>query len=304
MGRLYDSITALNEFGSISFNNSNAFPPATQGTNASDITTNLANEGVNPVYESTLGPFPGEGSWRFKTVGFSYNTRMRNYIGINQNNAFHQLIMTNNYTVGFWLKIRSITGATAIGIHRAENTASATAPSRYSIGISYRPEGGVAGNPNTYGILYNNTQNGSFFIERDENNNLIQADKWYYIALQVVTNGTTRTTDLYINGAQKLHYELYNFTDPGYINSVNWGFVSGAAPSIDFNIADWFIGTAPNIQLTQIQSVWNAAKPIQLPIKYYDGTTWQDPTDKKIYYDGQWNPIYANQWNGTSWVQV
>jgi hypothetical protein len=306
MGRIYDSITALNEFASISFNEPYQMPPTYQGTY--NIGAQMTNEATPPVFEYSRGPFPGEGSWRFTTVGGVYNTRIKNQSTFGTRNSLHELVNSNNYTVGFWIKINSVSGATAVGIQRAVTTEGGGTNSQYSIGISYRNLDGNPANPFTYGFSYQNTTNGTQFVERDENNNLIQPGKWYFLTLQVsyvsIDGVPTRYTDFYINGVSKIYYATSNFTTPGYINQLNWGFTSGGAASVDFNIADWFIGTAANIQYPQIQSVWNASKPIQLPLKYYDGTTWQDPTDKKIYYDNQWNPIYANQWNGTSWVQV
>lgn len=307
MGRLYDSITALNEFSSLSFNYPYQMPPPYQGTY--NVGQQMTNEATPPVFEYSKGPFPGEGSWRFTTVGGVYNTRIKNQSTFGTRNSLHELINTNNYTVGFWIKINSFSttnpSTVAAGIHRAVTTEGGGTNSQYSIGISYRNLDGNPANPFTYGFAYTNTTNGTQIVERDENNNLIQAGKWYYLVLQVSVDGAgTRYTDFYVNGVSKIYYATSNFTTPGYINQVNWGFLSGGAVSLDFNIADWFIGTKENIQYNEIQSVWNAAKPIQLPIKHYDGTTWQDPTNKQIYYDGQWNPIIANQWNGTSWVQV
>ena len=308
MGRLYNSITALNEFGSFSFNEAYQMPPTAQGTSFSTMQNNMTNEATPPVFEYSRGPFPGEGSWRFTSVSGVYNTRIKNQRTFGARNSLHELINSNNYTVGFWIKINSISGAAGIGIQRALTTEGGGTNSQYNILITYSPDGGIPGNPSVYGFGYANSTNGLQIVYRDENNNLIQPGKWYFLVLQVsyvlIDAVPTRFVDFYVNGVSKISYVNSNFDTPGYINQVNWGFLSGGGASVDFNIANWFIGTAANIQYAQIQSVWNAAQPIALPIKHYDGTTWQDPTNEQIYYDNQWNPIIANQWNGTSWVQV
>jgi hypothetical protein len=304
MGRVYDTITGLNEEGSFSFNYAYQMPPLAQGANASTLETYMSNEGaILPVYEYSKAQFPGEGSWRFTTPSLG-NCRIKHQAGVGVKTAFHDLINTGNYVISFWLKVNSVgPNGTFIGIHRALTTEGGATGGNVIFAVGNMQT--VAGAPYTPAIGFNTVAAGNKTFFTDENGSPIEFGKWYFVAMRSTQDAAgQRTQTFYINGQSR---EVVNTSIPqtnANVNQLNWGFTSAGAGNVSVNIGDWFIGSSGAISEADIQNVWNSSKPIQLPIKYYDGTTWQDPTNEQVYYDGQWNPIRANQWNGTSWVQV
>jgi hypothetical protein len=254
MGAIYNTITNLNEYLSLAFNEAYTMPPTSAGTRSTTVANGFANEQTAPVFESSNGPITSEGSWRFQTLGGVKNTRIKHQVASN----LQSLVASDNYTVGFWIKMNSVFttagGGFSVGIHRALTTETTT-NSNYTISAVYLDYA----DPNAYGIGLTNIPDGLQIVTTDQNGNQIVKDKWYYVALRTTTvnvgGSLTRTQKFYINGTLKLTNTNTSFTS-GSITTLNWGFVSAGAGTADVNIADWFIGDANNILETDIQGIW------------------------------------------------
>lgn len=259
MGAIYNTITNLNEYMSIAFNEAYTMPPTSAGSRSSTVANGFTNEQTAPVFESANGPISSEGSWRFQTLGGVKNTRIKHQPI--SSSALQTLVQSDNYSMGFWLKMNSVSttlgGGFSVGIHRALSLGTGDATnSNYIISAIYQ---GDPYNANAYGIGLTNIPNGLQTVYTDHNGEQIVKDKWYYVALRTTTSITsgvqTRVQKFYINGALKLTNTNTNFNN-GNIGNLNWGFVSAGAGTADVNIADWFIGDATNITETDIQGIW------------------------------------------------
>jgi hypothetical protein len=258
MGAIYNTITGLTEFSSFAFNEAYQMPPTAQGTNATTLTNFMASEGTNPVFESSNGPISTEGSWRFNTIPLVSNCRIKHQAGFGTRTGVHELISTDNYTVGVWVKVHSVTSLNGTGIapafHRATTTEGGSTYSNYSFNLDFDPA------TNTYGFGYTNTLalNPYQYTTTDENNNPIVTNKWYFLAIRSVLSGTTRTVKFYLNGVVKFTVVNTDFSS-GYINQMVWGLASPGNTGIDCNIANWFLGTSANISEADIVSIYNSA---------------------------------------------
>ena len=311
MGRLHDKIVSFNELNAIAFNESYVLPP-TQTGSATFASSYWASDGTtNPVYSSTVGPFPTEGSWYFNednSVTPNIKTRITWTQPLANSSSVTDLIESCNYTVGLWIKVdyfNNLISGSLAGICRAVTTNGSTHPAGnigYYIGAG---NGGPEGK-NAFAFILDS---GLQIVNQDENNNDLVTDKWYYLAFRKTTNtgngstGSESTVSYYINGYKFL--ETNTLVTAGNVNQLHWGISAALANlKLPHHLANWHIADSDDITEADIQAIWAAGAPMQLPLKYYDGTTWQDPTDKKVYYNGMWNPIYANQWDGTSWVAI
>ena len=183
MGAIYNTITGLTEFSSFAFNEAYQMPPTAQGTNATTLTNWMASDGTNPVFESSNGPISTEGSWRFTTIPVVSNCRIRHQSNFGTRTGVHELVSTDHYTVGVWVKINSVTSLSGVGVapafHRALTNEGGSTNSNYSFGLDFDPATGI------YGFAYTGapTLNPIQYIYTDENNNAIVTNKWYLFQL-------------------------------------------------------------------------------------------------------------------------
>lgn len=258
MGAIYNTITGLTEFCSVAFNEAYQMPPTAQGTNASTLTNWMASDGTDPVFQSSNGPISTEGSWRFNTIPLVSNCRIKHQAGFGTRTGVHELISTDHYTVGVWVKINSVTSLSGVSLapafHRATTNEGGSTNSNYAFNLDFDPATGI------YGFGYTGAPglNPTEYIYTDENNNAIVTNKWYFFAARSVFSGTTKTTKIYINGAVKVTNVNTNFSS-GYINQMWWGLLSNGNNGIDCNLANWFLGTADNITEANIVAIYNSA---------------------------------------------
>lgn len=151
----------------------------------------------------------------------------------------------------------------------------------------------------------------------DQNSNVIplEWDKWYFVAVRKrviyntpvsVDTAATGTIEFqhYINGELVNTITNTSWTKRG-CNGIVWG--NNAAPAggqFKTAMSSWFIADWSDIGQTQLRDIYDYGAPIQTPIKYWDGDSWENSTGSKVYYDGAWRDIYASRWTGTEWLPL
>jgi len=65
-----------------------------------------------------------------------------------------------------------------------------------------------------------------------------------------------------------------------------------------------FLGSNSVFTQSVIQDIYDYGSPIQVPVKYYDGSNWVDSSDQQIWNGSKWIPMYANRWTGSAWVPI
>ncbi len=151
----------------------------------------------------------------------------------------------------------------------------------------------------------------------DQNNNFVPIEygKWYFVAVRksvVETGGSggigftytgTMTYEHFINGEQ-----VNSITQTSWIKRSINGIIFGNNNTIfkyNFGVSSWFITDWSDIGQTQLREIYKYGAPIQAPVKYYDGDSWEDDASApKIYFNGAWQDIYADRFDGTNWVPL
>ncbi len=150
----------------------------------------------------------------------------------------------------------------------------------------------------------------------DQNNNFvpIEWNKWYFIAVRKSVNesnsfsaGETATGTIeykhYINGQQVNTHTRTSWIKRS-INAIVFGN-NNAIFKFNVGVSGWFVTDWSEVGQTELREIYKYGAPIQAPVKYYDGTTWQDDISApKIFHSNQWNDVYANKYDGSQWVPI
>ena len=154
----------------------------------------------------------------------------------------------------------------------------------------------------------------------DQNSNVvtIQPDTWYFVAIRrrIVYDdpnlavGTAQTGTLeqqhYINGELVGTVTRTSWTKRS-VNGIIFGnnTLPVALGNVKLGVSSWFVADWSDIGQTQLREIYKYGAPIQTPIKYYDGTNWQDDASApKVYYNGAWRDVYADRFDGTNWIPL
>ncbi len=151
----------------------------------------------------------------------------------------------------------------------------------------------------------------------DQNNNFVPIEygKWYFVAVRKsvietggaggVGNTMTGTMEYqhFINGLQVNSIVQTTWTKRS-VSAIIFGN-NNTLFKYNFGVSSWFIADWSDIQQTGLQEIYKYGAPIQAPVKYYDGTNWQDDISApKIFHSNQWNDVYANKYDGSQWVPI
>jgi hypothetical protein len=150
----------------------------------------------------------------------------------------------------------------------------------------------------------------------DSNSNVIPIEwgKWYFVAVRKSVNenypysaGEAATGTLeykhYINGELVNTHTRTAWTKRS-VNAIVFGN-NNAIFKYDFGISSWFVTDWSQVGQTELKEIYKYGAPIQAPVKYYDGTTWQDDISApQIFHSNQWNDVYANKYDGSQWVPI
>jgi hypothetical protein len=220
----------------IEFDFAVAAPPTQTGTITDNTSAYWSLLGRSPVYEPTVGPFGGSGSWKFVSDSANFS-RLRNNGG-----AILTLSSDGDYSTGFWAKANQLRAAT--GSNNAV-VLFAFQPNTTQ-GFSINVTGGTA--PFPYRISLT-AANETFSTEVTMN-----TTDWYYFA--VTKTGTN--LNLYINNQlAQTRTNMQNATGTVF----GWGdnFLSSDPCSV--NISNWYFASTSVIGPTQIAEIWAAGSP-------------------------------------------
>lgn len=309
MTRLIDKIHSYSIGNGIDFNQNYSgtaptqYGPYTFGTLSwSFLSTD------NGITGSTSdGAFPGQGYWNFRSGGPTNATaRLRAGSTSSESSVGSNLVRPQNYTYGVWLRINEDITAN-VGFIRAMSQFVNSDPGNGELWeqgwwIGYCKDNNGA-SP-TYGKLGFNiyTTNNDLYFFTDANGKTFEVGQWVFIALRKSNpNNTTVTMEVFINGGSMGSY-TYPYSDQSTTYHT-FGSGDNVRPC-NFSVSSSFLASNTAIDATAINEIWDYGAPIQVPVKYYDGTAWQTSSNQKIYNGTKWIPMYANRWTGTTWVPL
>jgi len=284
--------------------------PAQYGTSFSSGQQQVLNTNNALISENNDGPFPGQKSWRFRNgQGQGYSSRLRWTSAGNESTVGANYVRPQNFTYSIWVRVNSMNANPFYNRAFAEYT-------------NYLGNGqpgdtddwymgwymGYVKNNNSGDANYNlpifNIYTGGIdaYIPTDHNDDFIQYGKWYLLTVRKTKiNSTTVEVEFMINGVVKQiaqHTYGDNATavyDHGQSTTTIW---------VDHSLACSFLGSNSVFTQSVIQDIYDYGSPIQVPVKYYDGSNWVDSSDQQIWNGSKWIPMYANRWTGTEWVPI
>ena len=305
--RLLDKIHSYTNVGGIDFDQSfSGSAPSQYGTyQMNDPTISVTNTNNGLTSTANDGPFPGQYSWRFKGSASPSTTGRLSYgIANTQMTAGSHFIYPMNYTMGIWVRINHDLNAN---------------PNYDRVITEYTTTGSSMGDEWYQGwfigyVRDNNPSSPTYlkwgfnmytgYIDEyyftDGKGNPIEKNKWYFLSIRKVYTGSGNvTTEFYVDGVRKFNGSHSFSQDP--TRNFNIGY--GGTYDSDFSVAGYFLG--PNtINATEIANIYNYGSPIQVPVKYYDGSSWQTSSNQQIWNGSKWIPMYANKWDGSAWIPL
>jgi hypothetical protein len=238
----------------IEFDQAVATVPTQTGTaqeNTSSFWTILGN---TPVYEPTVGPIGGSGSWKFESSGSNFS-RLRNNGG-----AILPLSGDGDYSIGFWAK------ANDLRVDEFNNSVVLFAfQPNTTQGFSINVTGGNSPFPYSISLSAVGTTTTTEFT--------MNTTDWYYFA--VVKNGTN--LDFYINNELK---QTRTNMQTANATVIGWGdnFIN-ASDSCSVNISNWYYASTSVIGPTQIGEIWQAGSTKSVTISETPATATADGID-------------------------
>ena len=220
-----------------------AIPPTQTGTIVENTSSYWSIVGRNPVYESTVGPLGGSGSWKFVS-DTGNGSALRNNGG-----AILTLSGDGDYSIGFWAK------AIQLPTDSAEASARLYAITSTSThGFSITVSGSTSATPSR--IVLTST------LTNTITDVTMNTTDWYYFA--VVKSGSNLS--FYINN--ELKATRTNMQNANAAQQV-WGpiIASASANNSTFNISNAYYASTSVIGPTQIAEIWVAGKGVNKNIQ-------------------------------------
>lgn len=227
----------------IEFDETFATPPTQTGTSKENQSPYWSVVGRSPVYESTVGPPSGSGSWKF-VVNSANGCRLRNNGGV-----VLTLSADGDYSIGFWAKATELKPASTLDEAVPFYLLSPTTTTGFGISCS----GGSATNPNKIGLRAVGT-----YILTDVTMNTTD---WYYFAI----TKTNTNLNFYINGQLK-----QTRTNMQNANSSlqGWGDASSDSNNSTINISNWYYAATSVIGATEIGEIWTVGSTAPATVNY------------------------------------
>jgi hypothetical protein len=237
MSTLHDKINSYALERGIEFDQAFTTTPTRTGTNPL-ITAFTQNGTSNIVYEPTVGPAGGAGSWLFN---WSTTSATNSYFRAPSSGSTEILgVNDQDYSVGFWFKLNDLpTGIAASVASLFQITSNSTG---FNINIS---GSGNVGNPSK---LFISIAGSTTFGDQP---NSLQTNTWYYLAVRRQSN----TLNIYLNNTL-----ILSTSHNGTTAATTWMFgdTSARAFTGSYNISNYYLTTADTIGATQIAEIWTA----------------------------------------------
>jgi hypothetical protein len=284
--------------------------PTTYGTSSFSSTgKQILNTNNGLTSTANDGPFPGQRSWRFQNSNGGKVGRLRWSSYGNQTTFGSSYIRPQNFSYSIWIRINSMDANPFYNRAFSEylNDTSGSGPSAgddwYTGWYLGYIKNTNESDPN-YGLPTINFYCGGHdeYIPDDDKGNFIQYGKWYLVSIiKTKINSTTVETKFLINGVQKRQF-TYTFDDVattildmGNSDSTKW---------VDHSLAGAIYGSNTVFTQSVLREIYLYGAPIQVPVKYYNGSAWVNSNDQQIWNGSKWIPMYANRWTGSAWVPI
>jgi hypothetical protein len=226
----------------IEFDFAVAIPPTQTGTLSENTPSYWQILGRSAVYESTVGPLGGSGSWKF--VSDSANAcRVRNNGGV-----ILTLSGDGDYSIGFWAKINQLKPNATDDVSAVIYTLASTATHGFGVFAT----GGSSATPNRISFNATNTTTVTDIT--------IDTNAWYYFA--VTKTGTN--LNFYVNNvlkATRTNMQTANASVQA------WGDIL-SAETFSVNISNWYFASTSVIGPTQIAEIWTTGSTAPATVNY------------------------------------
>lgn len=294
--------------------------------NSVTMSSSLFVRDGNQNPEVVTGPMPGQNAYKFTfndasspqllsrlyfgstvpTDGGTFNRDVRRLYWDNEASS----PATKSILNGIWIKtpasygllngqtgIHRLLGTTTGALQNVMNIAIGTTSGQPIIGINHQPE--FQGFIPSTALTYN-----------------VEWDTWYFVAVKrtvsIISEGAigtistgTLTYTHYINGV-----EVGTVTSSSWrkasVCAITWGHNNATASAGNWSVslAGWFVTDWDAVGAEGLEEIYRYGRVINAPVKYYDGSAWQDPINKKVYDGSNWIDIHAAQWTGTAWDPI
>ena len=244
IGLLHKKIQSYAIETGMEFNSSYQLPPTQTGTvTESNAAFWAIPGGTAPIFEPTIGPNNGKGSWKMTaTAGTAASARLR----CTSSNITSRL-NDHNLSTGFWFKYNTIP---------TTNEVSGTSPLftwSPSTTLGFAIEIGWSSNVNrfVYILRYKST-----VIYLDQPNDpQLTTQGWHYWAIR--RNGNPGVYEFYFDGVLVYTSETITSSTATSTNMI-WGPANaGPTTTIDLNISNWYVSPYSTINATAIAEIWD-----------------------------------------------
>jgi hypothetical protein len=253
------------------------------------------------------GPFPGQRSWRFENgKGAGKTARLRWSSFGNQWGYGSNYVRPQNYSYSIWVRINSMDANPFYNRAFSEylnETGGSTSDDWYTGWyFGYIKETNSSA-PNYNKPILNLYSGGNDqYFSTDDKDQYLDYGKWYLVSIiKEKINSTTVEVKFLINGVVKTTF-THGFIDPA-TTIVDMGN-SNSGVWVDHSLASAIYGSKDIFTTSVIREIYLYGAPIQVPVKYYDGSAWQTSSNQQIYNGSKWIPMYANRWTGSAWVPI
>lgn len=257
-------------------------------TGTNPLGTYTKNTTGNIVWEPTVGPIGGSGSWKLQ---WSTTTATNSYVrGTVATNTELLGVSDNDWSIGFWFKLNNIPAS------GSSSAASLLLFHENIVGFTLSVQGTTTGTGKAnltyaksgYGTITNLIQGG------------IDANVWYYFA--ATREGSLHK--IYLNNVL-----LFTFNQTGTnptSGTLMWGDTSARTFSGSWNISNYYLAPTSVIGPTQISEIWTVGStpPSTRTVKYFNGTSWVNSTGQKVWNGTAWVDWNAKRFDGSAWVNV
>ena len=310
MTRLTDKIHSYTVRNGIDFNESfTGSWPSQYGSNTfSAGAQQVLNTNGGLTSTANDGPFPGQYSWRFQN-GNGKAARLRWSTGNTESSVGANWVRPQNFTYSIWVRINSMDQNPFYNRAFAEYTnftgnGNPGSDDDWYMGwyMGYIKETNSSAPNYNKPVLNLYTGYQDVYISDDHNGNFLDYGKWYLATIRKTKiNSTTVEVEFMINGVIKqTRTHTYGDNamatyDHGQSNTGVW---------VDHSLGCSFLGESSVFTQSVIADIYKYGSPIQVPVKYYDGSAWQTSSNQQIWNGSKWIPMYANRWTGTEWVPI
>ena len=229
-------------------------------------------------------------------------------MSVSANTAGSGVIYDQSYTYSIWVRFNHpINGSTTNPnyireICECQNNASQTGgdPNWNGWWFGYlRDNNSSSPTFNQVGFnMYSAPHDQYFYLDGD--GNTFKVGEWYLLSIRKTTDFNNNTVQFYING--KLMFTGTQAYVPSTITNFAYGY--GGTFFGNFSLGPDFMGDSAVFTQSVLETIYNYGSPIQVLVKYYDGSTWQTSSNQQIWNGSKWIPMYANRWTGTEWVPI